>query len=55
MITFAFNHLANAFNQSDLQMRKVEAIKPTKDQQYVSAVTSPGQSNTVHLAKFLFF
>ncbi len=46
-ITFTFNHLADAFIQSDCQMR-IEAIKPTKEQQYVSAVTSPVLSDVVH-------
>ncbi len=47
-ITFTFNHLADAFIQSDCQMRIIEAIKPTKEQQYVSAVTSPVLSVVVH-------
>ncbi len=33
-------HLANAFIQSDLQMKTIEAIKSTKEQRYTSAVTS---------------
>ncbi len=28
--TFTFSHLAEAFIQSDLQMRTIEAIKPQK-------------------------
>ncbi len=28
--TFTFSHLADAFIQSDLQMRTIEAIKPNK-------------------------
>ncbi len=47
-IMFTFNHLADAFFQSDCQMRIIEAIKPTKEQQYVSAVTSPVLSDVVH-------
>ncbi len=33
-------HLADAFIQSDLQMRLQKQSKPTKEQWYVSAVTS---------------
>ncbi len=40
-ITFTFNHLADAFIQINCQIRTIEAIKPTKEQQNVSAVTSP--------------
>ncbi len=29
-LTFTFNHLADAFIQSDLQMRTIEAIKINK-------------------------
>ncbi len=32
-LTFTFNHLADTFIKSDLQMRTIEAIKPTKEQQ----------------------
>jgi len=40
--TFTFNQLANAFIQSELQMRKTkEVIKPTIGQKYANAVTSP--------------
>uniref|UniRef100_A0A673NDI2 Syntaxin-11-like n=1 Tax=Sinocyclocheilus rhinocerous TaxID=307959 RepID=A0A673NDI2_9TELE len=35
----AFSHLADTFFQSDLQMRTIEAIKPTKVQQYVTCNT----------------
>ncbi len=39
--TFTFNHLADAFIQSDVQMRRtVEAIRPSREQQYTSAMTS---------------
>ena len=39
--TFTFNHLADAFIQSDLQMRIVETIGSTRQQQrYTSAMTS---------------
>ncbi len=37
----AFNHLADAFIQSDVQMRRaIEAIRPSREQQYTSAMTS---------------
>lgn len=37
-IYITFSHLAaNAFIQSDLQMRTIEGIKTNKEQQYVSA------------------
>ncbi len=36
-IIFTFYYLAEAFIQSDLQMRRIEAIKPTKEQWYASA------------------
>ncbi len=40
-ITFTFNHLADAFIQSDVQMRRtIEAIRPSREQQYTSAMTS---------------
>ncbi len=33
--TFTFNHLADAFIQSDVQMKRtIEAIRPSKEQQY---------------------
>ncbi len=38
--TFTFNHLADAFIQSDVQMRTIEAIRPSREQQYTSAMTS---------------
>ncbi len=39
--TFTFNHLADAFIQSDVQMRRtIEAIRPSREQQYRSAMTS---------------
>ncbi len=39
--TFTFNHLADAFIQSDVQMRRtIEAIRPSSEQQYTSALTS---------------
>ncbi len=35
------NHLADAFIQSDVQMRRtIEAIRPSREQQYTSAMTS---------------
>ncbi len=38
---FTFNHLADAFIQSDVQMRRtIEAIRPSREQQYTSAMTS---------------
>ncbi len=40
--THTFSHLADAFIQSDLQMRTLEAIKTTKEQQHASAMTSLG-------------
>ncbi len=40
--TFTFSHLADAFIQSNLQMKTIEAIKPTKEQQHASAMTSLG-------------
>ncbi len=40
-LTFTFNHLADAFIQSDVQMRRtIEAIRPSREQQYTSALTS---------------
>ncbi len=36
--TFTFIHLADAFIQSDLQMRTIEAIRLTVGQQYISAM-----------------
>ncbi len=39
--TFTFNHLADAFIQSDVQMRRtIEAIRPSREQQYTSALKS---------------
>jgi len=38
---FTFIHLANAFIQSDVHMRTIEANKPTIGQQYASAMTLP--------------
>ncbi len=39
--TFTFNHLADAFIQSDVQMRRtIEAIRPSREQQYTSAMKS---------------
>ncbi len=43
-VTFTFNHLADAFTRSDLQMRTIEAIKQT-EQKYVSAVMLQGFYN----------
>ncbi len=38
-----FSHLADAFIQSDLQMRTLlKQSKPTKEEQHASAITSPG-------------
>ncbi len=38
---FTFNHLADAFIQSDVQMRRtIKAIRPSREQQYTSAMTS---------------
>ncbi len=40
-IYITFNHLADAFIQSDVQMRRtIEAIRPSREQQYTSAMTS---------------
>ncbi len=39
---FTFSHLADAFIQSDLQMKTLEAIKTNKEQQHASAMTSLG-------------
>ncbi len=50
IITFTFNHLADAFIQSDVQMRRIEAIRPSREQQYTSAMTSLSKSSTVHLS-----
>lgn len=44
VLTFTFNHLTDAFVQHNL------AVKTTKEQQYLSAVTS-----TVHIAKVFLF
>ncbi len=51
--TFIFNNLADAFIQSDLQMRIIEAIRPMREQQYTSAGTSLSYSSTVHIGIFL--
>ncbi len=40
IITFAFNHLADAFIQRDLQMRRTIEARTTREQQYTSAITS---------------
>jgi len=41
-LTFTFDHLADAFIQSDLQKRRaIEAIKLTIGQQYARAATLP--------------
>ncbi len=54
--TFTFNHLADAFIQSDVQMRRtIEAIRPSREQQYTSAMTSLSLSSTVHVARIVFF
>jgi len=45
------SHLADAVIQSDLQMRTIEAIKPTKEQQHASAMTRLGKPNAVHVAR----
>ncbi len=39
-IYITFSHLADAFIQSDLQMRTMEAIKINKSAWYASAITS---------------
>ncbi len=40
-IYITFNHLADAFIQSDVQMRRtIEAIRPSREQQYTSVMTS---------------
>ncbi len=40
-IYITFNHLADAFIQSDVQMRRtIEAIRPSREQQYTSALKS---------------
>ncbi len=37
--TFTFNHLAEAFIQSDVQMRRtIEAIRPSREQQYIEHI-----------------
>ncbi len=36
-ISFTFNHWADAFIQTDLQETTIKTIKPTKEQQYLSA------------------
>ncbi len=41
--TFKCNHFADAFMQSNLQMRTIEIIKSKKEQQNESAMTSPMQ------------
>ncbi len=35
---FTFNHLANAFSQSNLQIRTIEAIRPTRDSNSVQVL-----------------
>ncbi len=40
MSMFTFNHLADAFTQSDVLMRIIEATRPSREQQYTSAMTS---------------
>ncbi len=40
---YLFSLLADAFIQSDLQIRTLQKqSKPTKEHQYASAITSPG-------------
>ncbi len=40
---YLFSHLTDAFIQSDLQIRTLlKHLKPTKEQQHASAITSPG-------------
>ncbi len=40
---YLFSHLADAFIQSDLQMRTLlKQSKPTKEQKHASAIRSPG-------------
>ncbi len=41
VLAYVFIYLADAFIQSDLQMRTLQS-KPTKEQQHASAITSPG-------------
>ncbi len=50
--TFAFNHLADAFIQSDLQMRTMEAIKINKRTMIWSAITSLSIFNLKRSALF---
>ncbi len=53
-LTNSHFHLADTFIQSVLQMRIIEAIKPTKEQQHASAMTSLGLPNTGHVASVSF-
>ncbi len=54
-ITFTFSHLADAFIQSDLNMRTMEQSKPQKSNKHASAVTSLSSLNTVHYCSKFFF
>ncbi len=50
-IISTFNHLADAFIQSNVRMRRIiEEIRASREQQYTSVMTGLSQSNTVHVA-----
>ncbi len=41
MSMFTFNHLADAFTQSDVLMRRIiEAVRPSREQRYTRVMTS---------------
>ena len=52
--TFTFIHLADAFIQSDLQMRTIEAVKLTVGQQYASDITLLSLIQCSKCKKFFF-
>ncbi len=53
IFTFTFNHLADAFIQSDVQMRRtIEAIRPSREQQYICKSHT---SVSFHYLKLILF
>jgi len=53
--TFTFIHLADAFLQSDLQMRTIEAVKLTIAQSYASVTMTLPSLITQYLYYYHFF
>jgi len=50
---FTFNHIADTFIHSDVQMRRItEAFRPSREQQNTSAMASL-YTSTVHVASLL--